>query len=122
MAGDVHGGELGVGDLDAALVVAVVESGVDLQAGVGRGGADQVHDDFEGLQWLAAPVETDEAEQSMLDFVPLESPGRKVADTDAQPGRVSEWLQLVAPEAGAGVVGPAGVGGDRQCAGVRVAL
>ena len=45
-----------------------------------------------------------------------------MADTDAQPGRVSESLQLVAPEAGAGVVGPAGVGGDRQCAGVRIAL
>ena len=45
-----------------------------------------------------------------------------MADADPQPGRVGEALQLVTPQAGAGIVGPAGIGGDRQRLRVRVAL
>jgi len=44
-----------------------------------------------------------------------------MADADVQPDRVGEALQLVAPEPGARVVGPAGVGGDRQPLGGGVA-
>ena len=55
-------------------------------------------------------------------LVPLRGSWREVADADPQPGRVGEALQLVTPQAGAGIVGPAGIGGDRQRLRVRVAL
>ena len=46
VAGEVDGGELGVGDFDALGVVALIELGVDLKPGVGGGGGDRVDDDF----------------------------------------------------------------------------
>jgi hypothetical protein len=44
VAVQVEGGHLFVGDLDALGVVALVQAGVDLQAGAGGGGRDQVDD------------------------------------------------------------------------------
>ena len=40
----------------------------------------------------------DEAEQAVLDFVPLRGAGREVADRDLQPGLVGELLQLDLPQ------------------------
>ena len=121
VSGDVDLGELVVGHVDASLVGLVVEAGVELEAGVGRRRGDQVDDHLEALERLAAPVEAHEAEHAVLDLVPLRGAGREMADADVQPDRIGEALQFVAPEPGARVVGPAGVGGDRQCLGGGVA-
>jgi hypothetical protein len=71
VSGDVDGGDLLVCDFDLLGVGGFVESGVDVQAGVGCGRGDQLDDDLVAGEWLAAPVEADEAEQSVLDLVPL---------------------------------------------------
>src|SRR5450755_4984027 len=84
VAFDVHGGKLLVGALDPFLVVAGVQARVDLQAGAGRGRADQVDDHLQALKRPSASVEADVAEHAMLGFVPLRRPGRKVADADRQ--------------------------------------
>jgi hypothetical protein len=57
--------------LDLGGVVVLVEAGVDLKTGTGRGRADQADDHLEGDKRLAAPVVADEAPQSVLDSVPL---------------------------------------------------
>ena len=88
MAVNVDGGELRVGYLDALWVGAGVEPGVNLQPRIGRGGVDQVDDDLVAFERLAAPVGPDEAEQSVLDPVPLARTGREVADGDRDPEEV----------------------------------
>src|SRR5215210_8465894 len=122
VASDVDASELLVADLDAFLVDAVVEAGVDRQAGRGRRSGDQVDDDLKALQRLAAPVEAHEAEHPMLDLVPLARGAREVADADPQARLIGQALKLDAPQPGTWAVGPARVGRDRQLLGVRVAL
>ena len=78
-------GEFCIGDFASFFVLAGVEFGVDLQAGLGGGVADEVDDDFVGLQRFAAPVAGDMAEQPMFDLVPLAGAGRKMADLNLQP-------------------------------------
>ncbi len=68
---EVDGFDLVVGDADLVGVAGVVEAGVDLQAGAGLGGSDQIDDRLQGVQRLAAPVDRDVAEQAVLDFVKL---------------------------------------------------
>jgi hypothetical protein len=60
--------EVGVADLNAFGVVAVVKAGVDGQARLGRGRGDQVDDDSVTDQRLAAPVDADEAKWAVFDL------------------------------------------------------
>ena len=46
---------------------------MDLQAGFGCGSGDQVDDDLQAGQRMAAPVLSDLAEQAVLDLVPFAS-------------------------------------------------
>ena len=50
----------------------------------------------------------------MLDAVPLAGAGRVMGDADGQAGFVGELLQLDLPEAQAGAIAAAAVGGDEQ--------
>src|SRR3974390_921616 len=122
IAGDVDCGELGVGDLDPLLILTGVQTRIDLQAGAGRGLADQVDDHREALQRPSAPVHADVAEQAVLDFVPLRGSRREVTDADRDPELIGELLQLDLPQTRAAGVATAAVGGDRQPRRVRVAL
>src|SRR5665213_2995117 len=118
---EVHGGQVGVGDTDLRGVLAVIETGVDLEAGGGRGRAVEVDDRLPRDQRLPAPVHRDVREQAVLDPVPLRRSRRQVADVDLKPGLLREGLQLDLPQSDAVAVGPAAVGGDLQAGGVRVA-
>ena len=100
-AGEVDGGEFGVGDFDSFRVGAFVEAGVDIESGACGRGADQVDCDFEAGRLdcdfeagrrLAAPVLRDEAEQAVLDLVPFAGAGWEVADLDGEAGLVCELL------------------------------
>ncbi len=51
-----------------------------------------------------APVEADEAEQAVLDLVPLRCSWREMADAELKSSAVGEALQLVAPQPGPRVV------------------
>jgi len=66
VASDVEGEHLSVRDLDGLLVDALVEHTLDLEAGLGRGGADQLHHGEAVRQRPAAPVLGDVAEQAVL--------------------------------------------------------
>ncbi len=65
--GDVDGIHLVVGQSDTLRIGIGIQLAVDLQPGVGRGGADQINDDAVADQRLSPPVLTDEREQAMLD-------------------------------------------------------
>ena len=71
MAFDVDGVHLGIGDLDALGIAVGVDVAGDGEAGIGRGGADQLDDDLMADERLAAPVLGDVGEQAMLDPVPF---------------------------------------------------
>ena len=86
VSGEVDGGDLFLGDFDLGRVDGRVQAGVDLQAGAGGGRADQVDDHLVAGQRPAAPVEADEAEQPVLDFVPFRGPGREVAEFELEAG------------------------------------
>ena len=71
VAADIEGIHLGVADLDALLVGALVKNAFDLQSCFGRGCRNQFDDGGAALQWPAAPVLGDVTEQPVLDLVPL---------------------------------------------------
>jgi len=79
VAFNVDGVHLGIGDLDALGIAVGVDVAGDGEAGVGRGGADQLDDDLMADERLAAPVLGDVGEQAMLDPVPFAGAGRQVS-------------------------------------------
>lgn len=87
-----HAGKLVVFDLGSGWIRAGIEFCMNLQAlRSGRGG-DEIDDHFEAQERLSAPVLTDEAEQSVFDFVPLACAWRKVANGDSQARFIGQLL------------------------------
>src|SRR6516165_9280536 len=66
VAADIEGIHLSIADLDALLVGALVENAFDFQSRLGRGCRNQFDDGGAALQWPAAPVLRDVAEQAVL--------------------------------------------------------
>ena len=97
---------LGVGDLDALLVVADVERALDLQSGFCGRRADQFDDGDAIGQRAAAPVLRDVAEHSMFDLVPLRRSWRIVENVQGKSGLVGEFLKLQLPQPDARAVEP----------------
>src|SRR5262245_48285467 len=114
VAGDVEGLHFGIADLDALLVGTLVEHARNLEAGLGRGGSDQLHDGEPVCQRPTAPVLRDVAEQAMLYSVPLGRARRIVVDVERQLRRIGKPLQLDLPQPHARAVGAAAVGRDGQ--------
>ena len=85
VAVDVERGHVRVGHADALGVGSMVQLAPHREAGLGGGGADQVHDDAVADQGLGAPVLADEREQAVLDLVPLAGPWGQVVDGDLDP-------------------------------------
>src|SRR5262250_279668 len=94
VASYVEGIDLGIADLYALLVCSLIENTFDLQSLLGGGCGDQFDDGSAALQWPAAPVLRDVAEQTVLDLVPLGSAWRIVANLDRHLQLVAELLQL----------------------------
>ncbi len=111
----------GVADLDLAGVPGIVADGVAFQALGGDGGGDPGDGVVDGHQGPRGPGSRDVAEQAVLDLVPLAGAGREVADLDDQAGLLCQDGELVFPQPVPPVVGAAGVAGDQQPRGVRVA-
>lgn len=109
-------------DLDAERVLALIESGADLEAGRGGGVGDEVDDRFVAHKRAAPPVLGDPREHAVLNLVPLAGTGWVVGDADGEADLVGEALQTGLPGPAAGRVAAAGVGGDEQLGGVLVAL
>ena len=66
-----------------------------------------------------SPVHRDEAEQAVLDLVPLGGAGRVVADGDLEAGLGRELGEVPFPGSEPVAVGAAGIGGDHQPGRVR---
>src|SRR6266704_3328267 len=113
--------EVVLADGQGGYLFAGVQLGGDGQPGGCGGGADQLDDGLVAGQRPTAPVAGDLGEQPVLDLVPLGGAGRVVAAGDLQPGLGGQSGQFHLPGAGAGGVGPAGVGADQQPPRVRVA-
>ena len=107
---DVESGHLGVGDNDAAGVLASVELAAHSQAGFGGSSRDQLDDDAIADEWLGAPVLTDEREEPVLDFVPLAGAWRQMTNRDRKLELVGQFLQLDLPKAHAIAVAAAAIG------------
>ena len=69
-----------VGDLDSGVIVLRDEVGIDGEAGLGFGSADEVENLFDVGEGFASPISADLAEQAMLDGIPLGSARGIVAD------------------------------------------
>ena len=79
VTGDVESQHLGVTDLDAFLVGAVIEQAFDLETGRGGRGADQLDDRNAIGERATAPVLGDVAEQAVLDPVPFRGARRRAS-------------------------------------------
>ena len=77
---------------DAWFVLLKVELGLDLKTGSGPSRADERNDGFVTCQRAASPIERDEGEKPVLDFVPLTGAGREVANVDAYLMAVCQFL------------------------------
>ena len=86
--------DLLIGNFDPFWVEISVDLAVDLEASIGRSGADQLHDHLMADQWIAAPVLGDEGEQATLVLVPLD--GTRMATVLHLPQRfaTTHWLTL----------------------------
>jgi len=117
MALQAKGSDLIPGRLEAARVVAAVEIGGDLEAGLGPGGAGIVEDLLVGIQGLARPVARDLGEEAVLDGVPFGGAGGIVGDGDGEPIGVGQLgLDLGFPGVTAATVAAAGIGQNEQLA------
>jgi hypothetical protein len=90
----------GIGDPLARFVDALEQAGGDPQARSGRGITQIAEHRLKGPQGLARLLETDLAEQAMLNRVPLRAAGWIVAHGHAQAQAVAELaLELCFPQA-----------------------
>ena len=64
-------------DLDPFRIKVAIQSALDLEAGFGGGGRDQIDDHLVADQRFPAPILADMRKQAMLDFIPFAGPGRK---------------------------------------------
>jgi len=95
---DVDGCHLGVGDDDAAGVLASIEFAAHCEAGFGGGGGDHLDDHPIADKGLGAPILADEGEEAVLNFVPLAGAGRQVADHDVDAEFVGQFLKFAYPQ------------------------
>jgi hypothetical protein len=82
--GEFDGSELGVVDLDALGIFVRIKLSAHLQACIGGGGGNELDDGAIAAQRLATPVDGDEREEPVLDFVPLTGAWRQMADGDGK--------------------------------------
>ena len=111
----------GVGDLLAGLIEAIEPLCSDLQARRGGRVTQIAEHGVEGAQGLAGPVETNLAEQAMLNRMPLRAASRVMTDGHHQPESVAELaLELGFPQARTISVTAPRIGQDHELRGVRV--
>src|SRR5450759_1200991 len=103
-----------IGHLESGLVDVGIDFAFPRESCLCGGCGDQVDDDLMTDQRLAAPVLTDEREETVLDLVPFAGARRKVTDRDLQPGFVSQLLQFPFPEPHSRSITAARIGGNQQ--------
>src|SRR5215472_13293603 len=109
-----------VGNFDSRLVLSGVQLRLDAQAGLSSGCSNQVDDRLVTDQRPSLPVQTDEGEHAVLNFVPLAGSRGIVTHGHFQTHLVDELLQMVFPGSVPGSVTPSAVGTQQQTPGPRV--
>ena len=111
---DVERLHLGIGYLDAFLVIARIERAFDLEAGFGCRCSDGLDHGNTTCQRPGAPGLGNVTEQAMLDFVPLRRARRIVMNVDCKAGFIREVLKFPFPETHTRTIRAATISGDRQ--------
>ena len=114
---ETHASQLGVADLRLQVVLPGVERGAYDETGAGGRARDQADDGLMTDERPTTPVVGDEAEEAMLDLVPLAGAGREVADRELEFQRVGEVLERDAPQARARAVAAAAVRRNQKLGG-----
>ena len=105
------------GGLEAAGIVAAVEIGGNLEAGLGPGGASLVEDLLVGIQGLARPVARNLGEEAVLNGIPFGGAGGIVGHGEGERIGVGQLgLDLGFPGVTAATVAAAGIGQNKQLA------
>jgi hypothetical protein len=81
---------------------------------------NQVDYDRKACQWLTPPILADKGKQTVLDFVPLAGPGRKMTYGNRQTDFIGQFLQLPFPQTSPYAITAAGVRSNQQIACVRI--
>ena len=89
---DVHLGQFVIADFDPCFVGVGIELGLDRETGLRGRTGDEIDDGFVADQSFAAPVLRDEAEETVLDLVPLARAGREMAYGQLQPRLIGQVL------------------------------
>src|SRR5579871_5954337 len=97
IATEVEGVHLLIRDFEARRIGVRIQIARDGETRCGGRGGNQVEDHGIADQRLAAPILTDEGEESVLDLVPLARPRREVADSDRHAGLVGQPLKFAFP-------------------------
>jgi hypothetical protein len=108
-----------IADSDACVVVVGVKRRSDDETSFSGRTGNQVHDHFVGSQRAPSPVFGDEAEQSMLNLVPLTGAWWKVAHFQGEVQFVGQFLKRFLPEPIAAAVASPAIRSDEQLAGTR---
>ena len=119
---DVDFGELRVRDFDALGIFVLIEFGADREPRIGRGCGDELDDGAIAAQGLAPPVDGDEREEAVLDFIPFAGSGRQMTNRDRYPELIGKLLKLDLPETNAVAVTATAVGGDHESLGTGIPL
>jgi len=90
-----------VWDFLACGVSTFVNEGPDFEAGCGGGALDVFGHQFHGSERMTSPLNTDEAEQPVLDWVPLRGARRVVANSNGEAVATCDFIvQAIFPKAG----------------------
>ena len=114
MARNVKRLHLGIGYLDAFLVIAHIEGAFDLEAGFGCRCGDGFDHGKTTCERPGAPSLGYVTEQAMFDFIPLRCARRIVMNVDCKARFICKVLKFAFPEAYTRTIRAATVGGDRQ--------
>src|SRR5215471_7480232 len=93
-------------------VDAIIDFGMNLQTLGGSRGGDEIDDHLEADERLSPPVLTDEAEEPMLDLVPLAGGGWEMTYSDLQAGLVGQFLEFNFPPSQTRSITASGIGRD----------
>jgi hypothetical protein len=100
----VDAGLLGCADFQARFIMRSVQPRLATQTGRGAGGTDKLQNGLVTHQRLSGPIPTNEAEQTMLDPIPLRRTRGKGRHSDCQLTFIGQVLQAGFPQPAARII------------------
>src|SRR3989338_11011653 len=107
---DVYSCHFFIADFDSLEILFLVKSSVDFKSFFGCCGGDEIDDSCMIVEWFFFSVHANQAEKSMLDFVPFACAWRIMCNRDSETGLVCEGLEFSFPESCSCAVAATAVG------------